>query len=108
MGCRLAVAFFVAVLATATPAAAADNACVIGGRGFFRVYVDSGGLFAAFAHDHLIEAGKIDGCASVDAQNLVKSSVKLSFPTTAIRVMKSCAADAVESISNGASTPSLV
>ena len=86
MAWRLAAVLLVAVLST-PPGAAADNACVIGGRGFFRVYVDSGGLFAAFAHDHLIEAGKIDGCASVDAQNPVKSSVKLTFSTAAIHVM---------------------
>jgi polyisoprenoid-binding protein YceI len=84
---RVAPILLVAALSAAAPGVAADNACVIGGRGFFRVYVDSGGLFAAFAHDHIIEAGKIDGCASVDAQNPVKSSVKLTFSTAAIHVM---------------------
>lgn len=87
MARRLATALLLAVLFAVTPVIAADNACVIADRGFFRIYVDAGGLFSAFAHDHLIEATRIDGCASVDAQNLAKSSVKLSFPSAAIRVM---------------------
>lgn len=83
----LRLAIFVAMLSASTSAARAENACVMGGRGFFRVYAEAGGLFSVFAHDHVIEAGKIDGCASVDPKNLVQSSVKLSFSTAAIRVL---------------------
>jgi len=67
--------------------AAAQNACVTPGRGFFRVYAEAGGLFSVFAHDHLIEAEKIDGCASVDLQNPAQASVKLSFAASSLRVL---------------------
>jgi len=66
---------------------AAQNACVAPGRGFFRVYAEAGGLFSVFAHDHLIEAEKIEGCAAVDLQNPSQASVKLSFATASLRVM---------------------
>jgi polyisoprenoid-binding protein YceI len=66
---------------------AAQNACVTPGRGFFRVYAEAGGLFSVFAHDHLIEAEKIEGCAAVDLQNPAQSSVKLSFAAGGLRVV---------------------
>src|SRR6187401_3022310 len=66
---------------------AAQNACVIPGRGFFRVYAEAGGLFAVFAHDHLIEAQKIEGCAQVDLRNLPQSSVKLTFSAADLKVL---------------------
>jgi len=66
---------------------AAQNACVIPGRGFFRVYAEAGGLFSAFAHDHLIEAQKIEGCAAIDLQNPAQASVKLNFATAGVRVL---------------------
>ena len=68
-------------------ALAAETACIVPGRGFFRVHAGAGGLFGAFAHDHLIEAGKIEGCADVDLQNLAQSSVKLSFSAAELRVV---------------------
>jgi hypothetical protein len=68
-------------------ALAAETACIVPGRGFFRVHAGAGGLFGAFAHDHLIEAGKIEGCAAVDLQNLAQSSVKLSFSAAELRVV---------------------
>jgi len=72
-------------LALAVPAV--ENVCVVPGRGFFRVYADAGGLFGVFAHDHVIQADKIEGCAAVDLQNLPQSSVKLSFSTADLHVM---------------------
>jgi polyisoprenoid-binding protein YceI len=65
----------------------AQNACVITGRGFFRVYAEAGGLLSAFAHDHLIEAEKIEGCAAIDLQNPAQASVKLNFAAGGLRVM---------------------
>jgi len=65
----------------------AENVCVVPGRGFFRVHTDTGGLFGAFGHEHVIEAMKIEGCAAVDARNLAQSSVKLTFNAADVRVM---------------------
>lgn len=81
--------FFVLALqmAAAVATRAADRVCVAPGRGFFRIYVDSGGLFGAFGHDHVIEAGQIDGCAIIDNSDLVHSSVSLKFPARALRVV---------------------
>jgi len=67
--------------------ASAETPCLVPGRGHFRVNVDAGGLFGAFAHDHLIEAQKIEGCATVDPQNLSRSSVKVTFRTPDLRVL---------------------
>src|SRR5262249_4941566 len=49
--------------------------------------VGSSGLFSAFGHDHLIEATKIEGCASLDEKDLAHSSIALNFPTADIRVL---------------------
>jgi len=57
------------------------------GRGYFRIHVGTGGLFGAFAHDHLIEARKVEGCALLDANNLTRSSIKLTFPASSVRVV---------------------
>jgi polyisoprenoid-binding protein YceI len=62
-------------------------ACVVPGQGYFRIHVGTAGLFGAFAHDHSIEAQKVVGCASVDPQDLQRSSVKLEFPAANIRVI---------------------
>jgi polyisoprenoid-binding protein YceI len=70
-----------------TGAYAADGPCVIPGRGYFRINVGTGGLFGAFAHDHVIEAQKIDGCATLDAKDLAHSSIKLTFPAADIKVI---------------------
>jgi polyisoprenoid-binding protein YceI len=66
---------------------AQNGLCVIPGRGYFRVHVGTGGLFGAFAHDHLIEAQKVEGCAVMDAKDLTHSSIKLTFPAAGVRVM---------------------
>jgi polyisoprenoid-binding protein YceI len=49
--------------------------------------VGTGGLFGAFAHDHLIEARKVEGCAVLDANNLMRSSIKITFPASSVRVV---------------------
>jgi polyisoprenoid-binding protein YceI len=64
-----------------------NGPCVVPGRGYFRIHVGTGGLFGAFAHDHLIEAQKVEGCATVDAKDLTHSSIKLTFPASGIRVL---------------------
>jgi len=74
-------------LSLSTAAAAADGPCVIPGRGHFYIYVGAGGLFGAFAHDHLIEAQRIEGCAVIDPNDLTHSSIKLTFSTADIRVL---------------------
>jgi polyisoprenoid-binding protein YceI len=79
--------FIAALSGTLTPAVAAENACLIPGKGSFKVYADAGGLFGMFAHDHVIEAGKIEGCAAVEPQNLSQSSVKLTFASAGLRVL---------------------
>ena len=56
----------------------------LAGRGYFRVHVGTGGLFGAFAHDHLIEAQKVEGCAVLDAKDLTHSSIKLTFPAAGV------------------------
>jgi len=61
--------------------------CVVPGRGYFRIHVGTGGLFGAFAHDHLIEAQKVEGCATINANDLTRSSIKLTFPAASVRVM---------------------
>src|SRR4051812_38791801 len=71
----------------AVTAEAADGPCVIPGRSHFRIHVGTAGLFGAFAHNHLIEAQKINGCARMDAKDLTHSSVKLTFSAADLRVM---------------------
>jgi len=66
---------------------AQTGTCVIPGRGYFRIHVGAGGLFGAFAHDHHIEAQKVEGCANVDAKDLTHSSIKLTFAASGVRVM---------------------
>jgi polyisoprenoid-binding protein YceI len=66
---------------------ASDGPCVISDRGHFQIHAGTAGLFGAFAHDHLIEAGKITGCATMDPKDVIHSSIKLDFPTASIRVV---------------------
>jgi polyisoprenoid-binding protein YceI len=80
----LAIAFSVAFSLVVV---AADGPCLVPGRGHFYIHTGTGGLFGAFAHEHLIEAQKIDGCASIDSGNLTRSSIKLTFTTADIRVL---------------------
>jgi polyisoprenoid-binding protein YceI len=79
--------FLIAALFAGQAVQAQNGPCVIAGRGYFRIHVGTGGLFGAFAHDHLIEAGKVEGCAALDANNLTRSSIKLSFPASSVRVV---------------------
>jgi polyisoprenoid-binding protein YceI len=66
---------------------AADGPCIVPGRGHFQIHVSTAGLFGAFAHNHLIQAEKIMGCAKVDSSDITRSSIKMDFPTSAIRVI---------------------
>jgi polyisoprenoid-binding protein YceI len=77
----------IAVLFAGQAVQAQNGPCVIPGRGYFRVHVGTGGLFGAFAHDHLIEAQKSEGCAVLDAKDLTHSSIKLTFAASGVRVM---------------------
>src|SRR5215475_4538199 len=73
---------------TAAAAFGADGPCIVPQRGYFRVHVGTAGLFGAFAHNHLIEARRITGCASpVDPNDVTHSSIKLTFTTADLRVM---------------------
>jgi len=65
----------------------ADGPCVIPGRGHFYIHTGTSGLFGAFAHEHLIEAQKIEGCAVTDSKDITRSSIKLTFTTADIRVL---------------------
>jgi polyisoprenoid-binding protein YceI len=82
----LILSLYVAAL-IASALAEPENVCLIPGRASFRVYVDSGGIFGVFAHDHVIEAAKVEGCASVDLQNPAQSSVSLKFAAAELRVL---------------------
>jgi polyisoprenoid-binding protein YceI len=84
----MAVLIALAVVGSiAGSAAGTEKACVVEGRGHFHIRTDAGGLFGAFAHEHLIEAQKIEGCAAIDSSDLMRSSIKLTFKTANIRVM---------------------
>jgi polyisoprenoid-binding protein YceI len=79
--------FLITLLFSGHVVQAQNGPCVIPGRGYFRIHVGTGGLFGGFAHDHLIEAQKVEGCAVLDAKDLTHSSIKLIFPATGVRVM---------------------
>ena len=66
---------------------AADGPCIIPGRGHFRIETGTAGMFGMFAHDHVIEAQRIEGCAVLDPVDLTRSSIKLTFATSGIRVL---------------------
>jgi polyisoprenoid-binding protein YceI len=68
-------------------ASGADGPCIVPQQGYFRIHVGTGGVFGAFAHNHLIEAQRITGCASVDPKDVTHSSIKLTFTTSDLRVM---------------------
>jgi polyisoprenoid-binding protein YceI len=76
-------------LTSAGVAIGADGPCVIPGRGHFSIHTGTAGVFGVFAHDHLIEAQRIEGCATIDSADLAHSSIKLIFPSAQIRVMDS-------------------
>ena len=77
----------ISVLFAATNALGAEGPCVIPNRGHFQIHTGTAGLFGAFAHDHLIEAQKIEGCATVDPKDQTQSSIKLTFSTAGLRVL---------------------
>ncbi len=87
MKVRQSILLVVIFIFAAISADAAERACVVPGRGHFRIHLGSSGVFGAFGHDHLIEATKIEGCASIDQKDLAQSSIALTFPTAAIRVV---------------------
>jgi polyisoprenoid-binding protein YceI len=64
----------------------AEAPCVVPQQGYFRFHVGTGGVFGAFAHNHLIETLGIAGCATLDAKDLMRSSIKLTFRTADLRV----------------------
>src|SRR5436853_3250669 len=65
------------IILTADNSPSAEGPCMIPGRGYFRIHVGTGGMFGAFAHDHLIEAQKMEGCATIDPGGFAHSSIKL-------------------------------
>ena len=65
----------------------ADGPCVDPQQSHFRIQVGTGGLFGAFAHNHLIEAQKITGCATLNPADLTRSSIRLVFTAADLRVM---------------------
>src|SRR5215831_953206 len=64
-----------------------DSPCVVSEQSHFRIHVGTSGLFGGFAHDHEIEAQKIEGCAQINSSDPTQSSIKLTFPSSAIRVI---------------------
>jgi polyisoprenoid-binding protein YceI len=61
--------------------------CVVADRGRFQIHVGTGGLFGPFAHDHLIQAERIMGCATIDTKDVAHSSIALEFPAASVRVI---------------------
>src|SRR5437762_5607900 len=76
-----------AVLFAALTVYGADGPSVLPGRGHFQIHAGTAGLFGAFAHNHLIQAEKISGCAAIDSKDMTHSSIKLEFAATGIRVI---------------------
>jgi polyisoprenoid-binding protein YceI len=76
-----------AILLIADACFGADGPCIVSGRGHFQIHVGTSGLFGGFAHSHVIEAEKIVGCASVDTQDPARSSIRLNFETSGLRVV---------------------
>jgi polyisoprenoid-binding protein YceI len=81
-----------------TLSAVAAGPCIVPGRGHFQVHVGTSGLFGAFAHDHLIRAETIMGCAVMEPSDLTRSSIRLDFPAAAVHVIdpKASARDRAE------------
>jgi polyisoprenoid-binding protein YceI len=69
------------------PVAAQQRFCVHSDQSVFRIFVGTGGLFGVFAHDHIVEASKIIGCATIDRTAVSRSSVELRFPTSELHVV---------------------
>ena len=79
--------FLLLAIVFATPVHSTAGPCVVPEGSFFRIHVATGGLFGGFAHEHLIEAQKIEGCANIDPSGPAKSSIKLIFPTANLRAI---------------------
>jgi polyisoprenoid-binding protein YceI len=77
----------VTALLISRTAFAAEQHCVVPGKGYFRIHVGTAGLFGGLGHDHSIEAQKVTGCAVIDSNDVAHSSVKLEFSTADIRVI---------------------
>jgi polyisoprenoid-binding protein YceI len=75
------------ILAVAGNAIGAEGPCVVSGGGHFYIHTGTAGLFGAFAHEHLIEAKRVEGCAAIDLKDLTHSSIKLTFTTADIQVL---------------------
>jgi polyisoprenoid-binding protein YceI len=84
MKAAFALLFGIICTAYALPA---DGPCVVARRGHFSIHTGTAGLFGAFAHEHIIEARKIEGCARLDPQDPARSSIRLTFSTSEIRVV---------------------
>lgn len=78
---------FLSTLLICTAASAAEQHCVVPGRGYFRIHVGTAGLFGGLGHGHSIEAQKVMGCATIDSTDVAHSSVTLEFSTADIRVI---------------------
>ncbi len=79
--------FILTQLLIATNVFASYGVCVMPGRGHFQIHVGTAGLLGGLAHNHLIEAEKISGCAVIDPRDPAHSSIKLDFPASNIRVI---------------------
>src|SRR4029077_9048345 len=66
---------------------AAEQHCVVPGKGYFRIHVGTSGLFGGLGHEHSIEAQNVTGCAMIVSNDVAHSSVKLEFPSADIRVI---------------------
>jgi polyisoprenoid-binding protein YceI len=67
--------------------ATAERLCVDPQNSKFSIHVDAGGMFGAFAHDHVVEAHDIKGCANIDWAKLDQSTVELVFASAGVKVM---------------------
>jgi hypothetical protein len=73
-------AFILVNMLTSTTIFASDGPCVISDRGHFQIDLGTAGSFGAFAHDHLIEAEKITGCATMDPKDVTHFVDQVGFP----------------------------
>jgi polyisoprenoid-binding protein YceI len=74
-------------LLLAVSPATAERLCVDPQNSKFSIHVDAGGMFGAFAHDHVVEAHDIKGCANIDWAKLDQSTVELVFASAGVKVM---------------------
>jgi polyisoprenoid-binding protein YceI len=84
-----------ALLVTSTTGAM-QAPCVVSSKGYFRILVGTGGLFGGFAHEHLIKANKIEGCATIQRGDFAHSSIRLAFSELRVIDPKESAKDRAE------------